>query len=147
MTKSLKLILIIFSLTISTAYACEISDINVFARDIAISYKSRTIEDLNKEYSLKSPIEIVIEHSLRQDEAFEKKIFKDFKSIQAWLTLREIDGLPHRETRKLLSCRDGECLYDFYKGILHNTLYLHHIRYHGENNCATLSQIHFYDGD
>jgi hypothetical protein len=147
MKNSFKLVLFLFSLIISNAFACQISDINAFARDIATSYKSRTMEYLDAKYTLKEPIEVIIEHSLLEDEVFEKKKFKDFKSIQEWLTSREMDRLPHREIRKLLSCREGECLYDFYEGILHNTLYLHDIKYSGNNNCAAISVINFYDGD
>jgi len=126
--------------------ACEISDIKAFANDIASSYKSGTMDSLDNKHVLKSPLEVTIEHSLIED-TFEKKTFKNFKSIQSRLASRESDGLPQREIRKLKECSNGKCSYDFYEGIFHNTLYLYDLKYSGKENCATLLAIHLFDGD
>lgn len=140
--------LIVYLLLFSTAtYACQISNVNKFANEFSTSYKSHALEKLDHKYKIDKTIMVIIEHSLREKDEFEKKSFKKFSSIQEWLKSKEFEGHPQRKVKKLLKCNNGECLYNLYGGIHHNTLYIQYLKYIKINNCFQLLSVGLYDGD
>ena len=52
-----------------------------------------------------------------------------------------------RSSRALLACGKGLCTYDFFDGINHGTLYLHHVLYGCSGGQPTVKVLALLDGD
>ncbi len=143
----LTLFLLLVTLAATARAQCPITDIHAFAEMVAAQHKAGTLENLDQHYEGRRPFKIIIENSLAEEDAFERKTVTSFAAAAGWINARRVEGFPQPDVRKLLYCKKGVCLFDFFEGIHHNTLYLYQITYSGTPTCATLKTIQFLDGD
>jgi len=132
----------------SVGYAdCAITDIKQFAEMVATAHKQEALAAIDRKYFGKKPFEVVIENSLGEGDQFERTNVTSFTEAANWLKKRQSEGFPSPDIRKLVNCENGVCLFDFFEGINHNTLYLKEIHYNGTLKCAELKLIQFLDGN
>ncbi len=143
----LTMFLLLAALAAPALAQCPITDIRAFAEMVAAQHKAGTLEKLDQRYAGRRPFKVIIENSLAEGDAFERKTVTSFAAAAGWINARRVEGFPQPDVRKLLYCRKGVCEFDFFAGINHNTLYLYQITYRGTPTCATLKTIQFLDGD
>lgn len=105
--------------------------------------KSLAQQDTTPPY-LKS-VELVIAHSLGHSEN-ELQTFKSLTELEAWLSSREHEGLPGRNSEALAACNKGLCRFED-RGLLHNNLYLRAVSYVYLNGQPYLKTFYLVDGD
>lgn len=142
--------LFVFASPVHTQSASKKS-IEKFVDSVAYAFMFKELSGLDAKRILVGNLRIVIEHSLRADDArdrFEIKSFKTFALAERWLKSREReDGTPIRESRDLLQCRRGLCEYDLDGGIGHNHLYLKKVTYGLRRGRPYIKTIYLLDGD
>ena len=145
----MKMLILMLLVAIAPAsYAgCPITDIKHFAEMIADAHKQNALETIDTKYLGTKPFEAIIENSLAEDEVFERTKATRFSEVANWLKKRQSEGFPQPDIRKLVNCDNGVCIFDFFEGIHHNTLYLEKIHYKGNLKCAELQSIQFLDGN
>jgi hypothetical protein len=118
---------------------------------LAVAYMAKELGRLDAKRPYFGRVKIVIEHSLAGDDdkdRFEIKMFKTLASVEQWLNGREReDGTPFRESRDLLRCRNGLCIYNLDGGISHNHLYLKKFAYGYRRGRPFIKTIFLLDGD
>ena|SRR5256885_13634291 len=141
--------LLVFTLSLQARAAspCKKQTIEQLVKEFATAYTAKTLRRLDAAHPLLGTVRISIEHSLG-DNDFNVKRVATLAQADRWLRSREHDeGMPFRETRPLVRCRNGLCTYDFDGGILHNHLYLQKISYGYRNGCPYIKTIYLLDGD
>jgi hypothetical protein len=130
--------------------ACPKVTREVFAQDLAKAYASNNLQVLDKKYPDIGSLQILIEHSISEEEngaTFFDTYVPSFHALAKLLQSRQTEGLPRPEVRPLRECANGVCSFYFLNGIQHNTLYLKEIRYNDYSQCLEVETIWFLDGD
>ncbi|MGQ0761795.1 MAG: hypothetical protein ACT4OT_07245 [Acidobacteriota bacterium] len=129
---------------------CKKQSIENLVNAFAKSFANKTMGTLDPGRPYLGRFRIVIEHSLadaNDPQRFEVRRFSSFARAEKWMKIREIEGMPGRNTRPLLKCGRGVCSYNSEGGILHRNLYLTKITYGVRNGCPYLKTIYLLDGD
>lgn len=125
--------------------------IEKFVDSVAYAFMFKELSGLDAKSALLGNVRIVIEHSLRADDAkdrFEIRSFRKFAQAERWLKSREReDGTPFREYRDLLYCKRGLCEYNLDGGISHNHLYFKKATYGLSRGRPYIKTIYLLDGD
>lgn len=125
---------------------CVIGSLEELMKRFAAAFAERKLEKLDRERPWVDPIQIVVEHSIQF--ATENDEVSSLGAAEKWLRKREgEEGLPARASRPLKSCSKGLCVFDFFDGISHNTVYLHHVLYGCRSGRPYIKAAFFLDGD
>lgn len=131
--------------------AASNSTIEQMVKALAEAYEAKALGRLDAERPIFGRVKIIIENSLADDNAKDRFVIKEFRTleeVEKWLRSREIgEGLPSRQLKPLLQCRNGLCTYNFDGGILHNQLYLEKISYGYRRGRPYIKTIYLLDGD
>jgi len=123
---------------------CELRDVSSFATEFAVAFYTDTIASLDKRYCLAGPLEVVVDHSIRDES--EKAKVKSFADLAAWLSARRSESVPYPDIWPFQGCSSGICLFEG-GNQKHSHVFLTHIRYSRSPNGASLTNIRFEDGD
>ena len=129
---------------------CKKQPVEDLVRAFAESFSNKSMGTLDDDRPYVGRFQIVIEHSLADDDdpqRFEVRRFSSFARAEQWFKSREIEEMPGRNTRPLVKCAKGVCSYNSEGGILHRNLYLTKITYGIRNGCPYIKTIYLLDGD
>ena len=141
-------VLLVLMLAPTTAKAvdhCTNEAIEPLVNRLAQVWATRQLGSLDKEKPSLGSVQFVVEHSIADN--FEVKEKPNFEAIERWLRSQEHNGVPARETRPLLWCAKGLCVFDFSTGIAHNHRYLQKVTYEHRNGCVYIKSVFLLDGD
>jgi hypothetical protein len=125
---------------------CEGAQLESLMNRLAVAYPRGRLADLDGGKPSDARIQILVEHSLVGE--MESEILPDFASVEKWLGARTPNDEPYnRSSRPLLACGKGLCTYDFFDGISHGTLHLHHVLYGCRAGKPFIRVLGLLDGD
>jgi len=124
---------------------CTNEAIEPLVSRLAQAWATRKLGSLDKEKPYRGSVQVVVDHSTA--DKFEVKEKPNFEAMEQWLRSQEHKGVPARETRPLLWCAKGLCVFDFSAGIAHNHRYLRKVTYGHHNGCVYIKSVFLLDGD
>src|SRR5512139_1123418 len=90
--------------------ACAKTTYEAFARDLASAYASGNLQVLDKKYPGLGSLQILIEHSISEEQngaTFFDTDVSSFQALAALLRARQTEGLPSLAVRPLRKCANG----------------------------------------
>lgn len=144
------LLFLIMAFPLLASGECSRKQHEKFSHALAVAHASGTLATLDKKYPGMSVMQILIEHSISEEQDGET-IFvgyvQSFSELEKLLRSRQSEGFPEPQSRSLRRCANGVCSFDFLEGIQHNTLYLKEVRYNDYVCDLQILTIWFLDGD
>jgi hypothetical protein len=126
---------------------CTVTDIHLFAKEFALSFKDGSLSHLDKKYCIDGRLQVVIEHSVLDQT--EKTTVQTFAESDVWLNgKKDADGYPIAAVWPLIGCHSNFCAFGGNNANqLHHHLFLKQIQYSRRKNGASITNIYFEDGD
>jgi len=118
--------------------------VDELAKTVADAFAANTLESLDADRPYMRTVRIRVEHSITGE--VESRSFRTFAAAGRWLTSRERDDGPARNSGTLRRCRRGVCTFE-QEGMLHNNLYLQRITYGMRRGRPYVKAIYLIDGD
>lgn len=140
--------LIAFSVPLlaSAGSPCASATPEILAKKLSDAYVAKQLGRLDGDRPYLENVKFLIEHSISGEYQVEE--VQSLENGQKWLKSLEIqEGMPARESRPLLWCEKGFCIFNFEEGISHNHLYLQKIEYGFRNQCPYITTVFLLDGD
>jgi hypothetical protein len=126
--------------------ACEFKTIEQLAKQFVAEYPKKRLASLDAKRPYIDGVQVVIDHSITGE--YEVEEVSSFEELERWLkSLEPQPGFPARETRPVLWCKKGLCVFDFNEGLKHNTLFPQKIIYSYKNGCPYVKTVFFWHGD
>jgi hypothetical protein len=120
------------------------------ANDFSAAFTGKKLDTLDANRGKVGKITLTMENSLFEDGEkgqFVVKTFANMKALERWLTKREIDELPNRIAKELVSCKKGVCSFKI-DGLQHNTLFLKKVTLgFTKDKCPYIKSIYIIDGN
>ena len=114
------------------------------ATSIGSSFEGKTMSSLDSKKPYLANFSVTIEHSISGRST--TRSFKSFAALETWLTKREHDALPARNSNDFKGCRKSVCTFDT-QPILHNNLYLKRVSLGSTKGRVVVKSIRLLDGD
>lgn len=124
---------------------CEGAPLESLMNRLAVAYPRRQLAELAVARPHGEPVQILVEHSLVGE--MESELLPDLAAVDGWLAKRLPDEPRVQSARPLLACGKGLCTFDFFDGINHRTLYLHHVLYGCRGGQPVIKALGLLDGD
>lgn len=138
-------VLVLAPTAVKAADHCTNEAIEPLVNRLAQAWATRQLGSLDKEKPSRGSVQFVVGHSIA--DKFEVKENPNFEAIEQWLRSQEHKGVPARETRPLLWCARGLCVFDSSAGIAHKRRYLQKVTYEHHNGCVYIKSVFLLDGD
>jgi hypothetical protein len=148
------LLLALFALALSSfaiqaQTACKQTTEQI-ANDFSSAFTGKKLDSLDANRGAVGKVTLTMENSLFEDGEkgqFVVKTFANMKALERWLTKREIDELPGRTAKELVSCKKGVCSFKI-DGLQHNTLFLKKVTLgFTKAKCPYIKSIYIVDGN
>ncbi|MDW6023342.1 hypothetical protein SAZ10_16425 [Mesorhizobium sp. BAC0120] len=131
----------------AAAAGCAYHDAERLGRDVARHFEAKTLNQLGRRLPAHA-VRLHIGHSI--DDGLELTDQVAVTDLEARLSAAETadprQAAPQRQILGKMQCRGLSCEFGPF-GILHNNLYLQHVRFARSGGCLTLAEIELLDGD